>query len=289
MALSRISYRRPVRPGNQSLLRFRITFLDPADPERLFASTFEQEKRDSLLSRLRKQRPPLKQIVDLQFSGEHFVSYSLPLPTENGTAVALLERSLDKELAPYLRLERTYLFLALLGLLVSAALGISIAQRFPAGFATCRRHTQVGAGDYSHRIKVRTDDEIGLLAGAFNRMSEGLAERDQVRDLLGKVVSPAVATELLRKDVTLGGEEREVTILFPICEASPACVSPRPRKRCWESQSLFHPDERDREAHRGVVDKYVGDAMMALSAHRSLVPMMSSRHGNGAGNVRSAG
>jgi len=45
-------------------------------------------------------------------------------------------------------------------------------------------------------------------------MGEGLAERDQVRDLLGKVVSPAVATELLRKDVTLGGEEREVTILF---------------------------------------------------------------------------
>ena len=45
-------------------------------------------------------------------------------------------------------------------------------------------------------------------------MSEGLAERDRVRDLLGKVISPAVATELLRNGVALGGEEREVTVLF---------------------------------------------------------------------------
>jgi hypothetical protein len=32
--------------------------------------------------------------------------------------------------------------------------------------------------------------------------------------VLGKVVSPAIATELLRKQVTLGGEQREVTVLF---------------------------------------------------------------------------
>ena len=130
-----------------------ITFLDSADPEMLFASTFEQEKRDSLLLRLRKQRPPLKQIVDLQFSGEHFVSYSLPLPTENGTAVALLERSLDKELAPYLRLERTYLFLALIGLLISAALAMWIARSVSRPVLQLAEGTRkIGAGDYSHRI-----------------------------------------------------------------------------------------------------------------------------------------
>ena len=242
-----------------------ITFLDPADPERLFASTFEQEKRDSLLSRLRKQRPPLKQIVDLQFGGEHFVSYSLPLPTENGTAVALLERSLDKELAPYLRLEQTYLFLALIGLLISAALGIWIARNVSRPVLQLAEGTRkIGAGDYSHRIKVRTEDELGLLAGAFNHMSEGLAERDQVRDLLGKVVSPAVAAELLRKDVTLGGEEREVTILFSDLRSFTSMSESRSaHEMLGILNHYFTRMSAIVEAHRGVVDN-MGDAMMAL-------------------------
>ncbi len=243
-----------------------ITFLDPADPERLFASTFDQKKRDSLLSRLREQRLPFKEIVDLQFSGEHFVSYSFPLPTENGVAVALLERSLDKELAPYMQLERTYLFLALLGLLISVALGTWIARSVSRPVSQLAEGTRkIGAGDYSHRIPVRTDDEIGLLAGAFNRMSEGLAERDQVRDLLGKVVSPAVATELLRKDVTLGGEEREVTILFSdLRDFTGMCEARSAQEMLGVLNHYFTRMSAIVEAHGGVVDKYVGDAMMAL-------------------------
>jgi len=250
----------------QAYSDLEITFLDPTDAETLFASTFEQERRASLQARLRERRPPPKQIVDLQFGGEHFVSYALPLPTENGTAVALLERSLDRELAPYLRLERTYLFLALVGLLISVGLGTWIARSVSRPVLQLAEGTRkIGAGDYTHRIEVRTDDEIGLLASAFNHMSEGLAERDQVRDLLGKVVSPAVATELLRKDVTLGGEEREVTVLFSdlrdftsMCEASSA------QEMLGVLNHYFTRMSAIVEAHGGVVDKYVGDAMMAL-------------------------
>ena len=66
---------------------------------------------------------PARQIVDLHVAGETFLSYPVPLPAEKGTVLALLQRSLDGELASYLQLERTYLFLALLGLAVSVALG----------------------------------------------------------------------------------------------------------------------------------------------------------------------
>ena len=73
---------------------------------------------------------------------------------------------------------------------------------------------EIAAGNYNHRVELKQEDEIGSLAASFNQMSAGLAERDRVRDLLGKVVSPAIASELLRKKVTLGGEQREVTVLF---------------------------------------------------------------------------
>ena len=177
-----------------------------------------------------------------------------------------MQRSLDRELAPYLRLERTFLLLALLGLLISAAVGIWIARTVSRPVLQLAEGTRkIAQGDYSQRIEIRSDDEIGLLANAFNRMGQGLAERDQVRDLLGKVVSPAVATELLRKDVTLGGEEREVTILFSdlrnftsMCEGRPAQEMLEILNRYFTRMSAIV------EEHGGVVDKYVGDGLMAL-------------------------
>jgi adenylate cyclase len=243
-----------------------ITFLDPAGGENVLASTFDGEQRHSLLLLLHQRPPPVGEIVNLRFGGEEFVSYAVPLPTENGRAVALLQRSLDKELAPYLRLERTFLLLALLGLLISVAVGIWISRTVSRPVLQLAEGTRkIGQGDYSQRIEIRSDDEIGLLASAFNRMGEGLAERDQVRDLLGKVVSPAVATELLRKDVTLGGEEREVTILFSdlrnftsMCEGRPAQEMLALLNRYFTRMSAIV------EGHGGVVDKYVGDGLMAL-------------------------
>jgi adenylate cyclase len=245
-----------------------ITFFDQSHPQNnvLLASTFDGTGRALLMQILRRQAFAAQQIVDLSLGGEHYISYSLRLPTETGTAVALLQRSLDKELAPYLRLERTYLILALLGLAISAAIGIWIARGVSKPVLQLAEGARkIGEGDYQHRVSVNQPDEMGLLAASFNHMSEGLAERDQVRDLLGKVVSPAVAAELLSKELTLGGEEREVTVLFSdvrnftsMCEALPPQEILGILNHCFTRMSAIV------EAHGGVVDKYVGDAIMAL-------------------------
>ena len=245
-----------------------ITFFDQSHPRNdvLLATTFEATKRDVLISILRDRAFVPQQIVDVRLGRERYVSYSFPLPTETGTVVALLQRSLDKELAPYLRLERTYLILALLGLAISAVVGIWIAR----GVSKPILHLAEGArkirqGDYQYRVNVNQPDEMGLLAASFNHMSAGLAERDQVRDLLGKVVSPAVAAELLRKDVTLGGEEREVTVLFSdVRSFTTMCEALAPQEVLGILNRYFTRMSAIVEAHGGVVDKYVGDAIMAL-------------------------
>jgi adenylate cyclase len=232
----------------------------------LLASTFDGKEREAVMSILRAGKLAPQQIVDLNFGGEHFISYSFPLSTETGTVVALLQRSLDKELAPYLRLERTYLILALVGLLISAALGTWIARGVSRPVLRLAEGARkIREGDYTHRVRMNQADEMGLLAASFNHMSEGLAERDQVRDLLGKVVSPAVAAELLRKDVTLGGEEREVTILFSdLRNFTAMCEALSPQKILGILNHYFTRMSAIVETHGGVVDKYVGDAMMAL-------------------------
>lgn len=240
-----------------------ITFLNQGS---LFASSLVDEKRDALAAILRTRGLVPKQIVDLRLGGERFVSYPMPLSIENGSATALLQRSLDKELAPYLRLERTFLAFALIGLVVSTAVGIWIARSISKPVLQLAEGVQkIAQGDYSHRVKVPRGDEVGLLGDAFNRMGAGLTERDQVRDLLGKVVSPAVATELLRRNVTLGGEEREVTILFSDLRKFTSISEARsPQKMLAMLNRYFTRMSAIVERHGGVVDKYMGDAIMAL-------------------------
>ena len=246
-----------------------ITFFDQSDPRKtnvLLATTFDGKEREALVSTLQERAFVPQQITDVSLNRERYVSYLLPLRTETGTAAVLLQRSLDGELAPYLSLERTYLILALLGLGISAAVGIWIARGVSKPVLQLAEGARkIAEGDYQHRVNVNQPDEMGLLAASFNHMSKGLAERDQVRDLLGKVVSPAVAAELLRKDVTLGGEEREVTVLFSdvrsfttMCEALP------PQEVLGTLNRYFTRMSAIVEAHGGVVDKYVGDAIMAL-------------------------
>jgi class 3 adenylate cyclase len=61
---------------------------------------------------------------------------------------------------------------------------------------------------------VRSEDEVGSLARAFNTMAHGLAERERERDIFGRVVSPEVREKLLGGELRLGGETRRVAVLF---------------------------------------------------------------------------
>jgi adenylate cyclase len=243
----------------QSYTNLEITFLSGAE---LFGTTLPNQQAGML----RNRKLPPKQLIDLPLAGETFTSYVAPLPAENGSPIALLQRSLDKELAPYLRLERTYLGLAILGLALSGILGLWIARGVShpvlelAGGAR-----EIAAGNYSHRVQLKQEDEIGALAASFNQMSAGLAERDRVRDLLGKVVSPAIATELLRKQVTLGGEQREVTVVFSDLRNFTTMSEPlAPEETLGILNHYFSRMAAIVEKHGGVVDKYVGDGLMAL-------------------------
>ena len=190
-----------------------------------------------------------------------------PLLTGREPAATLaLVYSLDQKLAPA-RLAGRYLAVVAVGaLVVAAALALAFARGLARPVERLAAHTErISAGDYSTRVPVDRADELGRLAGAMNAMSAGLAERDRVRDLLDKNVSPEVAARLLRDGAVLGGEEREVTILFADLRGFTTLSE---RLTPPELLALLNR-YLDRmgvaiEAHGGVIDKFIGDAIMAL-------------------------
>lgn len=252
----------------KSYAELEISFLPDVNGERVLASTFSnRERREDLLRAFRNQKPELGKKIDLRLADEPFVTYLVRLPSEGGKdAVVVLQRSLGKQLRPYLRLEKMLLLLAVAGLLVSVTLSLWVARSVSRPVRDLARGARkIEEGDYAHRVVTRQRDEIGTLATAFNNMSHGLAERDRVRSVLGKVVSPAIAAELMGKELVLGGEERNVTILFSdIRDFSGICERLSPTEMLDLLNLYFTKMSTIIERHGGVVDKYVGDALMAL-------------------------
>ena len=203
----------------------------------------------------------------------------LPLITP-GLAVIALQRSLGEELAPSRPLERFLLYLLLASLAAASLIAPVFARNLSRPLRALAEHTEVIArGDYGHHLKLDRADEIGQLATSFNRMSEGLAERDRVRDLLDKNVSPEVAAQLMRDGGVLGGEEREVTILFvDLRSFTRLSESMPPRDVLALLNRYFDRMSGIVEIYHGIVDKYIGDAIMALFG----APVAQANHADSA-------
>ena len=71
-----------------------------------------------------------------------------------------------------------------------------------------------GNFNISARKKVTSHDEVGDLAVAFDHMTEGLKERDKVKNLFNKFHGSSVTENLLQQEVSVGGTRKEVTVFF---------------------------------------------------------------------------
>lgn len=180
--------------------------------------------------------------------------------------IAVLQRSLDEALAPFLRLRIVLLVVFGVGVTVSVVGGVLIASRVTRPVADLARAARrVARGRYDEPVRVPQRDELGLLADSFNEMMTGISERDRIRDLLGRVVSPEIAEELLSKRIELGGEQREVSVLFADIRDFTTISETEPPQRIISLLNTFLTRASEIvEAHGGVVADYIGDSMMAL-------------------------
>lgn len=183
---------------------------------------------------------------------------------ESASLVVLIP--LAEALAAEARLRRTALVLGAGGLVLALALSAAMSRSLTEPILELVRGTRaIREGAFDHRVPVRTRDEVGQLGAAFNEMAAGLAQREKLRSMLEMVADKEVARELLAGNIPLGGEIREVSVLFcDIRGFTSLTEGMEPPEVIRMLNEHFSPLTRLVYEHDGVVDKFVGDMIMAI-------------------------
>ena len=156
--------------------------------------------------------------------------------------------------------------LALGGLVVSVGLALLVSSSVAQPLRDVQvAMAQVQRGGLDTRCAVVSNDEIGAVAEGFNRMVQGLREREAIRETFGRYVSPEVRDEILAGRVSGAGVQREVSILFadlrdftPWVEASP------PADVVADLNAYFTEMDLAIRAHGGLVLQFIGDEIEAV-------------------------
>jgi len=124
---------------------------------------------------------------------------------------------------------------------------------------------RVEAGDYTRAVAVTTTDELGDLSRSFNRMVDGLREREALHAALGRYADPEVARRVLDDPDALTGEEVEVTVMFvDIRGFTAATDGTPPREAVARLNEFFEIVVPVLQAHGGHANKFVGDGLLGV-------------------------
>ncbi|WP_173981807.1 adenylate/guanylate cyclase domain-containing protein [Magnetospirillum sp. SS-4] len=122
------------------------------------------------------------------------------------------------------------------------------------------------------RVDASRPDELGLVAGGINEMAAGLALRERIRDAFGRFVDPTVAAHVIDQfshdggaGIHLEGRRIEVTVLMADLRGfTPLAESMEPEQLIALLNGYFAEMVAAVHSHGGMVDKFIGDAVMAV-------------------------
>jgi class 3 adenylate cyclase len=153
---------------------------------------------------------------------------------------------------------------------LAAILGLVFAALVSAGVTRPVRRLLEGAkaveaGDLDGTLVATSRDEIGHLTTAFNQMVEQLRLKERLRETFGKYVDPRVVEGLIEGPALAAeGQRRVMTVLF--CDVkgfTSTSEGMTPQGLVKVMNRYFSTMSAPIRRHQGIIDKYIGDAIMA--------------------------
>ena len=151
---------------------------------------------------------------------------------------------------------------AILGLLFAGLVGAGITRPVRLLLQGTR---EVEAGQLDRSIDVVTRDEIGQLTAAFNRMVGQLRQKEQIRRTFGRYIDPRVAEGLINQSAAATeGQRRMMTVMF--CDMkgfTGLSEGMTPQGLVKVMNRYLSTMSEPIRSQQGIIDKYIGDAIMA--------------------------
>jgi adenylate cyclase len=127
----------------------------------------------------------------------------------------------------------------------------------------------VERGNLQAEIAVRSRDEIGQLARSFNHMLQEMRSKERIKDTFGRYVDPRIVESLLDSPAALEaeGQRQDCTVFFSDITGFTALAELlTPAAVLRVLNSYLTEMSGPIRSHQGIIDKYIGDAIMAFWA-----------------------
>jgi class 3 adenylate cyclase len=247
-ALGRIDSR--IEDTSKDVLRY----LDE-EHDRLFplleAKTQDFAEIRKSLARIDTLRDELNQRID---------SIRADMMTQVRTDAALTMRDQQKNIA-----------ISALLTALAAILGLTFSMFVSSGITRPVRRLLEGtraveAGQLDGSIDITTRDEIGQLTAAFNAMVARLRRNEKMRETFGRYIDPRVVETLVDRPALAAtdGQRRVMTVLFCDMKGFTSLSEGMTPQGLVKVMNHFLTAMSEQvRTHHGVIDKYIGDAVMA--------------------------
>ncbi len=166
-------------------------------------------------------------------------------------------------------LHRETLALAAAGIALLIVLSILVARSISRPLRRMAAETvRVGQGNLDIDLStIRSTDEVGQLARAFTAMTEGLKDRERIKDTFGRYLTQEVVKRLLdsKDGLKLGGETREISIMMSDLRGFTSLTSSMKPEDVIKFLNRYLGRMVDIILdHRGIIDEIIGDGILAF-------------------------
>lgn len=119
--------------------------------------------------------------------------------------------------------------------------------------------------DFVIHLPVHSDDQLGQLQSTMNRIGRELADKSRLKTLFGHYVSPVVRDLILSGRIKTDGEKIEAVVLFSDIRSFTSITEKYPAEKVVDLLNIHFSDLVSAISdNQGFVDKFIGDAMMAV-------------------------
>jgi adenylate cyclase len=202
-------------------------------------------------------------------SRRELIDFSVPLNFSQVPVGALYVGFSKETIAAALHTARNRATVMTIGLVVvgvAGAVGLATMLSRPI-FRLMQGTRAIAEGNFQIALPVTSRDELGTLTESFNQMARSLREKEMIKRAFTRYVAREVVEEVLKDPEQLGltGERREVTVLFcDIRGFTPLAERLTPEEVVILLNEFYTLMIETTFKHDGTLDKFLGDAVMAV-------------------------